>query len=103
MAKRSIGEKKNTPIQGDDAWVLVTKPLVEEVEDVLNASEDVYESFAVGKHLLVDHIVDWNWVDYDDKPLPPPSKEPGIVGKLTLDEYQEIIRILLGAEEERKN
>ena len=103
MAKRAKVEKFVTPIQGDDAWVEVTKPSVGEVERILIAGDDVYQTFSVGKDILVKHIKGWNWVDYDDSPLPIPSNEIKVIDTLTLDEYQELIKLLLGAEEERKN
>ena len=103
MAKRARVEKFVTPIQGDDAWVEVTKPNVGEVERILIAGDDVYQTFSVGKDILVKHIKGWNWVDYDDSPLPIPSNEIKVIDTLTLDEYQELIKLLLGAEEERKN
>jgi len=103
MAKRARVEKFVTPIQGDDAWVEVTKPSVGEVERILIAGDDVYQTFSVGKDILVKHIKGWNWVDYDDSPLPIPSNEIKVIDTLTLDEYQELIKLLLGAEEERKN
>jgi len=103
MAKRARIEKFVTPIQGDDAWVEVTKPSVGEVERILIAGDDVYQTFSVGKDILVKHIKGWNWVDYDDSPLPIPSNEVKVIDTLTLDEYQELIKLLLGAEEERKN
>jgi len=103
MAKRARIEKFVTPIQGDDAWVEVTKPSVGEVERILIAGDDVYQTFSVGKDILVKHIKGWNWVDYDDSPLPIPSNEIKVIDTLTLDEYQELIKLLLGAEEERKN
>jgi len=104
MARRAVVEKVMTPVQGDDAWVEVTKPTVGEVEDILAAGDDVYESFSVGKQILVDHVKNWNWADEEGKPLPSPMQEPGIINTITLDEYQEIVQILLGAqEEEEKN
>lgn len=103
MAKRAKIEKILTPVQGDDAWVEVTKPTVSEVEKILEAGDDVYRTFSIGKEILVKHIRGWNWVDYDDSPLPVPNVESKVVDGLTLDEYQELIKLLLGAEEERKN
>lgn len=103
MAKRAKIEKFVTPVQGDDAWVEVTKPSVGEVEKILVAGDDVYQTFSVGKEILTKHVKGWNWVDYDDSPLPIPSVESKVVDELTLDEYQELIKLLLGAEEERKN
>jgi len=100
MARRVTVEKVMTPIQGDDAWIEVTKPTVGEVEDILAADDDVRESFAAGKQILINHIKDWNWADEDGKPLPSPVHEPGIINTITLDEYQEIIQVLLGAQEE---
>lgn len=103
MARRGKTERIMTPVQGDDAWVIVTLPSVGEVEDVLAAGDDVYKSFSVGKDILRQHIREWNWVDYDDSPLPCPSEDPEVVNGLTLEEYMALIRILLGDEEDRKN
>ena len=103
MAKRARIVKLVTPVQGDDAWVEVTKPSVGEVEKILAAGDDVYQTFSVGKDIIIKHVKGWNWVDYDDSPLPVPSNEVKVIDTLTLDEYQDLIKLLLGAEEERKN
>lgn len=103
MAIRRGLIKADTPVQGDDAWVQFTRPVVGEVEDVLKASEDTTSQFGIGVSILSKHIVDWNWVDYDGSDLPVPKENPEVVRQLTIDEYQELIGLLLGSEEDRKN
>ena len=47
------------------------------------------------RELVEAHLLDWKGiVDDDDKPLPSPKDEPGIIGKLYTHELQQIARLL---------
>jgi hypothetical protein len=43
----------------------------------------------------------WNWVDDEDKPLPPPST-PGIMNELNLGEIRYITKLFSFADSEKK-
>jgi len=60
--------------------------------------EEVSEYRATGmtdRELLEKHLLSWKGiVDDNDKPLPSPDHEPGILGKLYIHEQQELARLL---------
>jgi hypothetical protein len=45
--------------------------------------------------LLAQHLVSWSgFVDDNDKPLPSPADDPGVLGELYLHERSELARLL---------
>lgn len=54
------------------------------------------------RDLLRQCVVDWNWVDDDEKALPKPS-DPAALGMLNVDEVQFIVRALQPGRDELKN
>lgn len=44
------------------------------------------EAATMGMQVLDRMIVDWNWVDDDDNPLPIPAENPGTVASLPFQE-----------------
>lgn len=54
------------------------------------------------RDLLRQCVVDWNWVDDNEEPLPKPS-DPAALGLLNVDEVQFIVRALQPGRDELKN
>ena len=120
MPKRnSIREIPSPEIQGEDSWVKV-KPMTygeqkafrvrmrelevdEDVQDkeAQNAAEDARE--LEGCRLLAQWVVDWNWVDEEDKPLPKPEGKPEVINDLLDHEVKFLIATLSGDEGAVKN
>jgi hypothetical protein len=73
-------------VQGEGSWVEIRNPGWDEIEDVSGPDskmEDLSE-MEMGKALLMDSVVDWNWVDDDGEPMPKPT--PEIVAGLRMQE-----------------
>jgi hypothetical protein len=103
MPRRQNRRKVLTPeVQGDDSYVVVTLPHVQEIQTIMEQKDDNLESFKVGSQIIADHVMEWNWVDDDGEPLACPKGEPDAVGCLTTDEYRRLIEILLGSTERKK-
>ena len=92
-----------TKSQGDDSWVEFRKPEVGEIEEIIKLEDNAEGQFGAGIDILSKHVLSWNWVNYDDSNLPSPAVDPTVVRRLTADEYQELISLLLGSEEDQKN
>lgn len=90
-------------VQGDDSYVVITLPEVAEIREILGHDGQDVETFEDGAGVIARHVLEWNWVDDDDKPLPVPTKDPSVVDRLTTLEYKALIEFLLGSEEDRKN
>ena len=95
MAKRLLRTYKvdSTEVQGEGSWV--------ELRYVISEDGEAYFSNKVPeKEFLENHVVDWDWVDSDDKPL---NLKDGI-GKLIIPEREFLIAKLFSSDkEERKN
>ena len=97
-------------VQGEGSYVLVKSPeyglIVEAME--MSADKDQDESLRqlaqqdLGERILADSIVEWNWVDDDDKPFPQYGEDGMNATKLTLDEVMFLLDHILG-DSRRKN
>ncbi len=114
MAKRQGIIKHNSDaVQGEGSWVKIRNLKVGTVRKLqktatLNRkiSKDDTEfdelSFDIGIDTIIDHVVDWNWVDDNDKPLPKPSDDKKVADELTTEELSFIGEILM-KNQQRKN
>ena len=50
------------------------------------------EAAQLALRLIDDMIIDWDWVDEDDNPLPVPAEKPGTVGDLPFQESSWLLR-----------
>lgn len=64
---------------------------------VTTGREDKVNKLMAG--LLSTLIVQWNWVDDNNNPLPQPKDDPGVFAKLTTDEYLFVSSLLSGNSE----
>src|SRR5262245_46717830 len=95
--------------QGDDAFVKLKKPSGDEIMEFQRISADetlnVQERESAARKYLAKYIVDWNWVDDNEAPLPKPCDDPDVFGKLLSDEFRFIYEAWTGrdaAEQSRK-
>jgi len=67
------------------------------------AAEDDYDAFEGGLKMLADHLLDWNWVDDEDNPLPLPKNDPSVIDELTSAESEFLANLLMGEDKAEKN
>lgn len=93
--------------QGKDSWVELIPLTVKgsrEYRRTYEAAETVDEREALVLAELRAHIVAWNWVDEDGKPLPSPQDNPEVLEGLTSREVAYLRDALNGGDElELKN
>jgi len=98
MPKRKYVHKRKVDseeVQGKDSWVILMTPTFGDYKSIeTGVPQEEGDSSAMmqfGISLLKTLIVDWNWVDDDDKPLPKPAENPDIVDDLP---FQELIFLI---------
>jgi len=74
--------KVMTPIQGDDAYIVVKSPKWGQLVDLDSGAQK--KDWNILGRVLASLVVEWNWVDEDGSPLPLPSN--GGLGALSVDE-----------------
>lgn len=125
MAKRrSVKKVETVELQGEGSYVIVSAVKTKEIKKTRKLSqesakaqkdvdkrrksgEDVndvepFDGFEAGLDMIQRHLVEWNWVDDGDVPLPQPKTNPEVVDELSTDEVTFLANLLTG-EEESKN
>lgn len=108
MAKRLTGVRKvgSEKIQGEGSWVKVKSLRLKKMRDIRNQrgkEGDDFDAFEVGVDLLVDHLVDWNWVDDNDQPMAIPSDDPSVLDTLTDQEIEFLTGVIAPSTKDLKN
>ncbi len=105
MPKRqNIRRFPSEAVQGEGSWVEVSRLTVGEAREADRLRNDPgVDSFEAVSGIYQNHVRAWNWVDDDGKPLPLPKDDPGVVDKLTDQEFAFLGDCLAGSEEEQKN
>lgn len=80
-------------VQGDDSYVVVTLPTVGEVQPIVELAAAGHDTFGAKRAVVTDHVIKWNWVGDDGRPLPLPVD----VDLLTTDEYELLTDLLFGS------
>jgi len=119
MPKRqSIKRIESTEVQGEGSYVVVRRQLVSEMRKFASGEtwkqiqkmqsgelEDPALALAMAQE-ATERVIEWNWVDDDDNPLPLPKDDPEVFDKLTDEEFA-FLSVALSAStqgaEERKN
>ena len=94
---------QSTRAQGKDSWVEVVPLTVRgsrEFRGRLEAADNTEAREAILLAELCAHIVAWNWVDEDGKPLPSPQQEPEVLEGLTSREVIFLRDALNGGDEQ---
>ena len=91
MAKRLHRQYRvidSAPVQGDGSFVKVKNMTLSELMDYgkANGKKSDLDPSQMGLAILDQMIVDWNWVDDDDRPLPIPAENPGTIAALPFQE-----------------
>ena len=71
-------------VQGDDAFVMVRAVTRADAKKLqtLALSEDVAAIQAASDPLIIEYVVDWNWVDDEGVALPIPKDDPKVIDRL---------------------
>lgn len=101
MPQRSNTRKVMSPkVQGKDSFVEFRKITYGESKALrleAKAHKDDEEwQMSSSEALLTDHIVDWNWVDGEGKPLPLPKDDPTVIEILNDDEITFLTDLVRG-------
>lgn len=95
MAKRKHKQYRvldSSSIQGEGSFVKIKNLSISEIMQSLgnrdqgNGKLSEQESAELGLRVLDQMVVDWDWVDDDDNPLPIPAENPGTVAALPFPE-----------------
>lgn len=99
MAKRTSVRKFSTEeVQGEGSYVILSSLTVNEVRELRKKGKDEdFDAFEGGIDLLTAHILKWDWVDNEGKPLPLPKNDPTVVGQLTHEEADFLSDLLIAA------
>lgn len=82
-------------IQGEGSYVEFKSPKVYEIRAVQSA--ETGKDYDLLLAMVRNNIVDWNWSDEDDEPLPLPGSDMGAVGDLMADEVVYLVWLLVSA------
>lgn len=94
MAKRKHKQYRvidTERVQGEGSFVKIKNLNISEIVSLTNPSQNggkptQEEAAELGLKVLDYMIVDWNWVDDDDNPLPIPAENPGTIKSLPFQE-----------------
>jgi hypothetical protein len=98
----------STRAQGKDSWVELIPLTVREMRELRRVADEKdrpsEEREAEQLEVLQRHIVSWNWVDADGRPLASPTDDPAVMDDLTTGELKFLVEVLNGGEaQELKN
>ena len=105
MPKRqSVKTHKSDEVQGVGSFVVTTEVKVKEIRVLRKRAADPdLDAFEEGIKLLAKHVVKWNWVDDEGKPLPSPKDNLEVMDDLTDGESQYLTNLLIGEKGAAKN
>ncbi len=122
MAKRqAILTFDSEDLQGQGSFVKIRMPAwgdikkLRKTEAILAAEEKEAEGnahavadiadrrLALTEDLIVAHVVEWDWVDDEDNPLPRPKNSPEVLDQLTVTEIEFLAGAMGGNDEQEEN
>jgi hypothetical protein len=106
MAKRQgVRKVDSEEVQGKGSYVKVRPIPYKDSRAAVNVGDDVStgEKADMVTDLIVNSLIEWDWVDYDGEPLPLPTTTEEMAEILTTDEVNFLTRDLLGSAERSKN
>lgn len=90
--RQSVRRILSDKAQGKGSWV-DWKPLTFGERTTIRAAAEEHKDddntdwvIEQQQQLYIEHIIDWNWVDEHDAPLPVPSKDASVIQGLTDEE-----------------
>lgn len=116
MAKRQNVRVVPSPeVQGEGSWVKVKALTVDQYNRNQELQRRVREAVQTNdtatiteveqetRKLFAECILDWDWVDDTDAPLPCPHNNPSVFGVLTMDEMLFIGGLFRNTPEQKKD
>jgi hypothetical protein len=100
MAKRRYKKFRRVDsqtVQGKGSYVIMRSPGFEDFFGDIDFDElagNKYKAAQAIIPMLYKFIDKWDWVDDEGKPLPQPSEDPDIIGKLSFPEQEFLIDAL---------
>ena len=98
MAKRKHKKFRvvdSSEIQGEGSFIKIKNISLNEILDRtqnMNGKPSAEEAAHLGLQVLDDMIVDWDWVNDDDEPLPVPAENPGTIADLPFQESSWLLK-----------
>jgi hypothetical protein len=91
MAKRKHKQYRTIAtddVQGEGSYVKIKMLSLKQVMDKagIGGGQDEQAAADAMLDVLDEMVVDWNWVDDDDNPLPLPADAPGTIASLPFQE-----------------
>ena len=86
--RKSTHRYDATEVQGEGAYVVVRTTSYGQQKNFVRNSESMtdYEKQLAIEAMIVENVIEWNWVNDDGEPLPLPKNDPGIMEELTANE-----------------
>ena len=85
MSKRltSVFRLDTESVQGEGSFAILRHVTMREQREIQRMVKEEISAFDLGGFLLKQNVLDWNWVDDDDEPLPNPQDDPDVIELLT--------------------
>lgn len=107
--RQSTRRHEAEAVQGDGAWVTMRRLTFAEgnqfraarrkVNDLPEGDARDTAEAALYVAIYADLVIGWNWVDDDGAPLPQPSEDPTVIGRLTDQELEFLADLAFGSAE----
>ena len=105
MAKRltSVFRLDTESVQGEGSFATLRHVSMKEQREIRRMVEEEISAFDLGAFLLRQNVLDWNWVNDDDEPMPNPQEDPDVIELLTDAEIEVLGNALRTPDKEVKN
>lgn len=90
----------SSEVQGDGSFVIVRSPswgLLRKAQKMTNSGADAATvGIEFAEELVRETVLDWNWTDDADQPLPKPADDKAVIERLTAEEVSFLIEKVTG-------
>lgn len=100
--RQGIRRMDSEDVMGEGSYVVVRPVTYGEAQKIMRVEEGSGQEQAALEQLVVDTVVEWNWVDDDGGPLPQPN-DPEVLQLLYTHEFAWLVDAILASTERRKN
>ncbi len=100
--RQSVRKFDSKSVQGQGTWVCARKMTVGEIAEA-DARIEVEGNFEYSMSILREKVLEWNWTDDEDQPLPQPKDDAGVLDDLTDEEFNFLCECVVGKQPELKN
>ncbi len=106
MAKRKSTRRIPTDkVMGEGSYVIARSIPYSAVRKALQADDgsSTLEQSDYVSQIVVDALVEWDWVDYDDNPMDIPTTVEELADTLNTSELKFLVGEFIGSESQAKN